>query len=108
MLVSGMVWPAGVGRWLSPCPRHWGGRTSSAVLGPSLREGHWGAGACPEKGSQAGEGAGEQVWWGAAEGAGAAQSGEEEAEGGTLLLSTTTWQEGVVGGSWSLLPSNQR
>jgi len=32
-----------------------------AVLGPSLQEGPGGAGACPEKGSKAGEGAGEQV-----------------------------------------------
>jgi len=42
---------------------------------------HWGAGACPEKGSEAGEGSGEEVLWGAAGGAGAVQSGEEEAEG---------------------------
>jgi len=34
-----------------------------------------------------GEGSGEQVLWGAAEGAGAAQSGEEEAEGATSSLS---------------------
>ena len=52
-----------------------------AVLGPSLHEGHGGAGACPEQGSEAGEGSGEQVCWGATEGAGAVQSGEEEAEG---------------------------
>jgi len=31
------------------------------ILGPSLQEGHGGAGACPEKGSEAGEGSGEQV-----------------------------------------------
>ena len=42
-----------------------------SVLGPSLQEGHWGAGACPEKGNEAGEGSGEQVLGGAAEGAGA-------------------------------------
>jgi len=71
-------------------------RVLCPVLGPSLQEGHWGAGAWPEKGSEAGEGAGEQVPWGAAEAAGAVQAGEEEAEGETLLLSTTTWQEGAV------------
>ena len=32
-----------------------------AVLGPSLQEGPGGAGACPETGSEAGQGAGEQV-----------------------------------------------
>ena len=32
-----------------------------AVLGPSVQAGPGGAGACPEKGSQAGEGAGEEV-----------------------------------------------
>jgi len=26
-----------------------------SVLGPSLQEGHWGAGACPEEGNEAGE-----------------------------------------------------
>jgi len=26
------------------------------VFGPSLQEGHWGAGACPEKSNEAGEG----------------------------------------------------
>ena len=46
-------------------------RVLCSALGPSLQEGHGGAGACPEQGSEAGEGAGEQVWWGAAEGAGA-------------------------------------
>jgi len=41
-------------------------------LGPPLQEEHWGAGHwCPEKGSEAGEGSGEQVLGGAAEGAGA-------------------------------------
>ena len=41
-----------------------------------------GAGVCSNKGSEAGEGSGEQILQGAAEGAGAVQSGEEEAEGG--------------------------
>jgi len=49
-------------------------------LGPSLQEGHWGAGAYPEKSNEAGEGSGEQVTCGAAERTGV-QSGEEEAEG---------------------------
>jgi len=35
-------------------------RVLCSALGPSLHAGHGGAGACPEKGSQAGEGAGEQ------------------------------------------------
>ena len=35
-------------------------RNLCSVLGPSLQEGHWGAGACPEKGNKAGEGSGEQ------------------------------------------------
>ena len=41
-----------------------------SVLGSSLQEGHWGAGACPEKGNEAGEGSREQVLRGVAEGAG--------------------------------------
>jgi len=60
---------------------------------PSLQEGqerHGVAGACPEKSNEAGEVSREQVLRGVAEGTGAVQSGEEEAEGGTLLLSTTT------------------
>jgi len=56
-------------------------RVPRSVLGPSLQEGHWGAGVCPEKGKEAGEGSGEQVLQGAAEGAGGVYSGEEEAEG---------------------------
>ena len=56
-------------------------RVLCSALGPSLPEGHGGAGACPEKGNEAGEGSGEQVRWGAAEGTGVVQSGEEEAEG---------------------------
>jgi len=36
-------------------------RVLCSALGPSLQEGPGGAGACPEKGSEAGEGAGEQV-----------------------------------------------
>jgi len=36
-------------------------RVLCSALGPSLQEGHGGAGACPEKGSEAGEGSGEQV-----------------------------------------------
>ena len=47
------------------------------------REDYGGAGACPEKGNEAGEGSREQVLWGVAEGAGAVQPGEEEAEGGS-------------------------
>ena len=31
-LVSGMVWPAGEGRWSSPCTRHWWGHTSNTVF----------------------------------------------------------------------------
>ena len=41
-----------------------------SVLGPSLQERHWGAGVCPNKGNEAGEGSREQVFWGAAEGTG--------------------------------------
>ena len=37
-----------------------------AVLSPSLQERHGGPGACPEKGSEADEGSGAQVLWGAA------------------------------------------
>ena len=35
-LVSGIVWPAGVGRWSCPCTRHWWGHTWSTVfsIGP--------------------------------------------------------------------------
>ena len=51
------------------------------MCSPSLQEGHWGAGACPEKSKEADEGSGEQVLWGATEGAGAVQSAEKEAEG---------------------------
>ena len=45
-------------------------RILCSVLGPSLQEGHRGAGACPETGNGAGEGSGAQVLWGAAEGTG--------------------------------------
>ena len=49
-----------------------GGPCKSVPFGrPSLQEGHWGAGVCPEKGNEAGEGSREQVLWGAAEGTGA-------------------------------------
>jgi len=41
------------------------------ALGPSLQEGHRGAGACPETSKEAGEGSGAQVLRGAAGGAGA-------------------------------------
>ena len=67
-LVSGIVWPAGAGRWSCPCTRHWWGCTSSTVFsfGPlttrrTLR--------CWT--NEAGEGSGEQVLRGAAEGTGA-------------------------------------
>ena len=56
-------------------------RVLCSVLGLALQEGRWVAGVCPEKGNEAGEGSGEQVFWGAAEGAGAVQYAEEEAEG---------------------------
>jgi len=36
-------------------------RVLCSALGPSLQEGHGGAGASPEKGREAGEGSGEQV-----------------------------------------------
>ena len=36
-------------------------RVLCSALGPSRQEGHGGAGACPEKGNEAGEGSGEQV-----------------------------------------------
>jgi len=41
-----------------------------SVLGPSLQEGCFGAGACPEKGNEAGEGSREQVLRGVADGTG--------------------------------------
>jgi len=41
-----------------------------SVLGPSLQERHGGTGAWGKKGNKAGEGSGEQVLWGAAEGTG--------------------------------------
>ena len=46
-----------------------------SVLGLSLPEGHWGAGACPEKGNEAGEGSREQVLHGVVEGTGIVKSG---------------------------------
>ena len=46
-------------------------RVLCSVLGPSLQEGHWVAGACPEKSNEAGEGSREQVLRGATEGTGA-------------------------------------
>ena len=69
--------------WSPPCStRHWEAapRVLCSVLGPSLQEKHGVAAAYPEKGKKAGEGSREQVLRGAAEGAGAFQSGEEEAE----------------------------
>ena len=88
-----------VQEWGSDCPPLLGtGDTAPgvlcSVLGPSLQEGHWGTGACPEKGNKAGKGSREQAFWGMAKGAGAVRSGEEEAE--TLSLSTTTWKEVVA------------
>ena len=58
--------------------------TTSCVLllGPSLQERHRGPGACSE-------GSGAQVLWGAAERAGIAQSGEDEAQGRPELSTTT-------------------
>ena len=50
-----------------------------------MQEGHWVAGACPEKGNKTGEGSGEQILWEAAEATGTVESGEEEAEGGGLI-----------------------
>jgi len=54
-LLSGIVWPAGAGRWSCPCTRHWWGCTVSTVFsfGPLTtrrtlrcwsmsREGEWG------------------------------------------------------------------
>jgi len=41
------------------------------MQGSSLQERHWVAGLCPEKGKEAGEGSREEIFWGAAEGAGA-------------------------------------
>jgi len=63
---------------------------------------------CPEPGSQAGEGAAEQVLWGAAEGAGAAQAGEEEAEGRPHRSLQLPDRRGQGGGGWALLPRTQR
>ena len=56
-------------------------RVLCSVLGPSLQEGHRGARATPEKGKKAGEGSGEQILRGVAEGAEIVQPGEEEAQG---------------------------
>jgi len=61
---------------------HFVKRVQCSVLGPSVQERHWGAGVCPGEGNEAGEGSREQISCGVAEGAGAVQSGEEEAEGG--------------------------
>ena len=72
-LVSGIVWPAGVGRWACPCTWHWWGCTLSTVFsfGPFTTKAHWVVGACPEKSNEAGEGSREQVLQAAAEGTGA-------------------------------------
>lgn len=40
------------------------------------------------RGNEAGEGSRKQVLWGAAEGTGVVNSGEEQTYGGTLLVST--------------------
>jgi len=61
---------------------------------PSLQEGHWGPGTCPEMGNEVGERSEAQVLWKAAEGTGIVQSGEGSGE--TLSLFTTTWKEDVV------------
>ena len=61
---------------------------------------------CPEKGNETGEGSGAQILWGAAEGAGIVQSGEEEAQGkpccSLQLPERRLWQ----GGCQSLFPGN--
>jgi len=56
--------------------------SSPSQLAPSVPVRSFEAALSPlYKSNKAGEGSGEQVLWGAAEGAGAVQSGEEEAEG---------------------------
>ena len=72
-LISEMetVWPAGLGKWSSPCTQRWWGRTLNTVFSfGRLTTRHWGAGVCPKKGNEAGEGSREQVQWRAAEGTG--------------------------------------
>jgi len=71
VLVSGLGWPAGVGKGLCHCTQHWWGHTSNTAwsFGPlttrrTLR--------CPEKGNEAGEGSREQVLGGMLEGTGVA------------------------------------
>jgi len=67
-LVSGIVWPARVGGDCAPVL----GTGEAApgvlcsVLGPSLQDRHGVAGACPEKGNEAGAGSREQVVLGSA------------------------------------------
>ena len=82
-LLSGIVWPAGVGRRQCPCTWHWWGRTSSTVLSfrhltTRMTLSCW---SVSREGNKGGEGSGEQVLWEAAEGTGIVYSGEEEAEG---------------------------
>lgn len=50
------------------------------VLGPSLKEGHWDAGANTEKGNEDGKGFEAKVLWGAAEGAELIYPGEKKAQ----------------------------
>ena len=38
LLVSGIVWPSGLGQWLCHCTQHWWGHTSSTVEPTELME----------------------------------------------------------------------
>ena len=97
-LGSGIVWPAGAGRWSCPCTRHWWGRTWSTVFGfgplttrKMLR--------CRSVSRE-----GQRGWWGVWRtslarsdwGNWGCSVWRRGGWGGTLTLSTTAWKEAVV------------
>lgn len=72
------------------------------ALGPSLQEGHWGAGACPEKGS------GHSFFlWGKGLEHKSDKKLKEPGEKGWPYHSTTPWQEAGARGDWPLLTGNK-
>ena len=106
-LVSGIVWPAGVGRWLCPCTRHWWGRTSNTVFsfGPLTTRNTMSCWSVSREGQRS--------WWivwrTSLMRSGWGNRGLVWRRGGrreTLLLSTTTWKEVVP--RWVLVSSPEK
>lgn len=82
-------------------PLHWPHLELCAPFwAPHNKGDHWGAGACPGKGSRAREGFGAQVWWGVHEGVCSVQPGEKNTKRNQLPercrvgVSSPKWDRG--------------